>query len=185
MKDLHPQPPRSERDASASWANAAKQNSRSELLIFHAVKNWHSRQDWPPGLAVSFPRRDVRYREMQTHLHRRRSKRRTLVIELRERGKRRRKRARCRSPAQALRKTPSLILHPASSFKIGLPSRSSERRRRARLRPGGLRRGSLRLYAALRAKAGGLPRNRTVFSPGKSRDFTVKVCSPYATRRRS
>jgi hypothetical protein len=25
---------------------------------------------------------------------------------------------------------------------------------------------------------GGLPRIRTVFSPGKSRDFTVKVCSP-------
>ena len=47
-----------------------------------------------------------------------------------------------------------------------------------------LRRGSLAL-AALRAKAGGLPRIRTEFSPVKSRDFTVKVCNPITTRRRS
>ena len=32
---------------------------------------------------------------------------------------------------------------------------------------------------------GGLPRIRTEFSPVKSRDFTVKVCNPDATRRRS
>ena len=32
---------------------------------------------------------------------------------------------------------------------------------------------------------GGLPRIRTVFSPVKSRDFTLKVCSPDATQRRS
>jgi hypothetical protein len=32
---------------------------------------------------------------------------------------------------------------------------------------------------------GGLPRIRTVFSPVKSRDFTIKVCNPIATRRRS
>jgi hypothetical protein len=35
------------------------------------------------------------------------------------------------------------------------------------------------------AKDGGPPRICTVFSPGKSRDFTAKVCSPIATRRRS
>src|ERR1043166_6021181 len=32
---------------------------------------------------------------------------------------------------------------------------------------------------------GGSPRIRTVFSPVKSRDFTIKVCNPNATRRRS
>ena len=30
---------------------------------------------------------------------------------------------------------------------------------------------------------GGLPRIRTVFSPVKSRDFTVKVCNPEATAK--
>jgi len=41
------------------------------------------------------------------------------------------------------------------------------------------------LTLGFQAKDGGLPRIRTVFSPGKSRDFTAKVCSPIATRRRS
>ena len=70
----------------------------------------------------------------------------------------------------------SLLSH-VGFFEIGLPGRSSHR---ARLSPPAhcvLRRGSLAL-AARRAKAGGLPRIRTVFSPGKSRDFTAKVCSP-------
>jgi len=34
-------------------------------------------------------------------------------------------------------------------------------------------------------KIGGPPRIRTVFHPGKSRSFTIKVCDPNATRRRS
>jgi len=34
----------------------------------------------------------------------------------------------------------------------------------------------------LHLRAGGLPRICTAFSPGKSRDFTVKVCNPRATR---
>jgi hypothetical protein len=34
-------------------------------------------------------------------------------------------------------------------------------------------------------QSGGLPRIRTEFSPVKSRDFTIKVCNPIATRRRS
>jgi hypothetical protein len=38
--------------------------------------------------------------------------------------------------------------------------------------------------AVASAKAGGSPRIRTEFSPVKSRDFTVKVCNPIATRRR-
>jgi len=33
------------------------------------------------------------------------------------------------------------------------------------------------------AKDGGSPRIRTVFSPVKSRDFTIKVCNPKETRR--
>ena len=32
-------------------------------------------------------------------------------------------------------------------------------------------------------KNGGLPRNRTEFSPVKSRDFTIKVCNPGAIRK--
>ncbi len=39
--------------------------------------------------------------------------------------------------------------------------------------------------AAQVAKAGGSPRIRTEFSPVKSRDFTIKVCNPIATRRRT
>jgi hypothetical protein len=31
---------------------------------------------------------------------------------------------------------------------------------------------------SLHSEIGGLPRIRTVFSPVKSRDFTVKVCNP-------
>ena len=40
-------------------------------------------------------------------------------------------------------------------------------------------------YPTPHSEIGGLPRIRTVFSPVKSRDFTIKVCNPIATRRRS
>ena len=50
--------------------------------------------------------------------------------------------------------------------------------RKAGLRTCVLRRGSLRRPLTQMAKAGRLPRTCTVFRPGKSRRFTIKVCSP-------
>ena len=80
VKDLHPQPPRSERGASASWANAAltqefamqsaqlpgwREIAPSDAFrILHSAFKWHSRQE--------------------SHLQPPRSKRGTLMIELRE-----------------------------------------------------------------------------------------------------
>src|SRR5438105_11858672 len=43
----------------------------------------------------------------------------------------------------------------------------------------------LSINPSIHSEDGGLPRTCTVFSPVKSRDFTVKVCNPKATRRRS
>src|SRR6266576_4879049 len=134
--------------------------------------NWCSRQEWLPKPCKSGAQRQRSLREKQSHLQPPRSKRGALIIVPREQ-KGRRKIAESRR-SRVVRTTPEHLMDFSIRF---LPSKLKWGRRRA-------------LACSLcvpckycgRAQApephrrnGGSPRIRTVFSPVKSRDFTIKV----------
>jgi NAD(P)-dependent dehydrogenase (short-subunit alcohol dehydrogenase family) len=95
----------------------------------------------------------------------------------------------CRRPGKPPRTTwPALSMRPRRTDRAGFAISSARTLETSSRRNGRNPTRTTSFHARalfLLTGNGGLPRNCTAFSPVKSRDFTVKVCNPDATRRRS
>ena len=117
VRDFHPQPLRSERSVSCRWTNAAKIVNRKSQIVNEI--GTPGRTGFPSP-ANQLPNQERSLREMQSHLHLRRSKRRALVIELREQIERGIRNAECGMKTATNRRfsLSSAFRNPHSAFEM-------------------------------------------------------------------